>query len=93
MNGSPPVKPISRVPSPWAGDLVVEGGGLGPRDVDEPVVAGARFDVAVPAGDVAERAGVDPERLQASAPRWRGARALRSSPGPRISPAHVVAAS
>src|SRR5204863_3092934 len=45
-------------------DLVEERRRLGRSDVDEPVVARARFDVAVLAGDVAERAGVDPKRLE-----------------------------
>ena len=63
MNGSPPVKPISRVPSPRRRSRRSRRRPR-PRDVDEPVVGGAQFDVAVPARDVAERAGVDPERLE-----------------------------
>ena len=43
------------------------------RDVDEPVVLRARFDVAVAAGDVAEGAGVDPQRRKRFQ-RARGAR-------------------
>ena len=45
-------------------DLVEVGRGLGRRYVGEPAVARARFDIAVLTGNVAERAGVDPERLE-----------------------------
>ena len=41
-------------------DLVEIGGRLGAGDVGEAIVVGARFDVAIAAGDIAEAAGVDP---------------------------------
>ena len=48
----------------FARDLIEEGSDLGARHVDEPVVLRARLDVAIAAFDVAEAAGVDPQRAQ-----------------------------
>ena len=42
------------------GDLVEKADYLRERDISQPVVLGARFDIAVPAGQVAQRAGVEP---------------------------------
>ena len=82
MNGSPPVKPISRTGQRVARDLVEKGGRLGAGDIGEPVVVGARVDIAIAAGDIAEAAGVDPQRAQArQAPRARAVRPWRSSRG------------
>jgi len=39
-------------------------GDLRGRDKGEPVVARRRFDVAISAGEIAERTRVDPERLE-----------------------------
>ena len=64
MNGSPPVKPIVRVGSPSRSISSEIGRRFGAGQVDQPVVAGRRFDVAVAAGDVAQRAGVEPQRVQ-----------------------------
>src|SRR5262249_34494288 len=47
-----------------ARDLVEKFRNLGAADVSEPVVLGARFDVAVAALDVAQAAGVDPQCAQ-----------------------------
>ena len=41
-------------------DLIEIGDRLGAGDVGEAVVVGARFDIAIAAGDIAEAAGVDP---------------------------------
>ena len=49
---------------PEGRDFVEIGSYLSRRDVDEPIVVRTRFDIAVLAGDVAERAGIDPKRLQ-----------------------------
>ena len=35
------------------------------RDIDKQIIARAAFDIAIGAGDVAERPGIDPKRLQA----------------------------
>ena len=45
-------------------DLVEECRHIRAIEIDQAVVPGARFDVAIAAGDVAERAGVEPERPQ-----------------------------
>ena len=45
-------------------DLIEIGGRLGARDVGKAIVVGARVDIAIAAGDVAEAAGVDPQRAQ-----------------------------
>jgi hypothetical protein len=47
-----------------AHDFVEEGSGLGTGDVGQPIVLGARLDVAVTALDIAKAAGVDPQRAQ-----------------------------
>ena len=44
--------------------LVKEGRRLIARDISEPVVLRARFDIAMRAFDIAERASVDPQRLK-----------------------------
>ena len=49
---------------PLARDLIEEGSDLGARHIGEPVVLRARFDIAIAAFDVAEAAGVDPQRPQ-----------------------------
>src|SRR5262249_6015588 len=46
-------------------DLVEIRGDFVAREIEEPIVPRARFYVAVLAGDVAERSGVEPKRLQA----------------------------
>src|SRR4029453_16178930 len=45
-------------------DLVEVGGDLGALKINEPIVLRGGLDVAVAAGDVAERAGVEPQRLE-----------------------------
>jgi hypothetical protein len=44
--------------------LVETGLGLGKRQIDERIVPRRAFDIAGLAGEIAERAGVDPQRLQ-----------------------------
>src|SRR4029079_15273455 len=46
-------------------NLVEKGAELGQVNISQPVVAWARLDVAIAALDVAEAAGVDPQRAQA----------------------------
>ena len=45
-------------------DLVEVGGDLGGAEIDQPIVARRGFDVAVVAREVAERAGIEPQRLE-----------------------------
>src|SRR5690606_14435119 len=49
---------------PELGELVEVAAQLGAAEIAQPVVPRARLDVAVLAGEVAQRAGVDPKRLQ-----------------------------
>jgi hypothetical protein len=58
-----------------------EGAGFGGGDIDEPVVGRARLDIAVGAGDVAQRAGVDPQRVQPLERHLGARRALRGQVG------------
>ena len=46
-------------------DLIEKGSRLGAGKISEPVVVGARVDVAIAACDVAQAAGVEPQRAQA----------------------------
>src|SRR5262249_6197792 len=45
-------------------DLVEINRDLAPLEIDQPVVLRARFDVAVAAGDIAKRSGIEPKSFQ-----------------------------
>jgi hypothetical protein len=64
---------------PELGDLVIELERVGEREIGQLVIAGRGLDIAVGAGDVAQRAGVDPQGLERHERHARPGLALRRS--------------
>ena len=81
MNGSPPVKATVRGRWSSCSALVEIGRHLGRRQIGQAVVRGRGFDVAIRAGDVAQRAGVEPQRLKPGQRHARAALALGGDVG------------